>query len=426
MPIDSHLSYLEKHAFCPPQIAEPPHPGLRLVVVVPIASGATMNVLTSLLFSKLPEGALEVIVVAHGSEAESLLWKSEYDQVCGWVELLIATKEKTCAEHGYAPRPLHLIKMPDLPAKHAGSGLARKIGMDEAVHRLRQVGNEDGLIATLDGHGMGCAELLDGLEAFMQRNKHIDSVAIPVQYSVDSEDDPVWAEAIKWAHLESDIRVIGLRKAGHPYAFPLDEVGMAVRLRSYEAQAGMNRRTSGDIFAFLQKFIEIGRHGTCWELEYPEIGRVSDRVNATYNLLEKRSVWGKSKPVTYAVRSYRELATGIIHIGRFFGAYEEEFVLHWIQLPEVFRQFLDLNDGKKALKECLKYSRSQEAFMGRFFRWMDSLRTLRFLEYCAEHHWPKVSVDAAAQEMREWITGDSSKLDLDRFYAWARAEVRKT
>lgn len=425
MPIDSHLSYLEKHAYCPPQIVEPPHPDLRLVVVVPITSGQTISILLSLLLSHLPEGALEVIAVAYGSEAWWEGPKSGLAEVCGWVELLIAEREERCAEFGYAPRPLHLIKMPDLPEKHAGTGLARKIGMDEAVHRLRQVGNVEGLIVSLDADGFGIAESMDDLEHFMRQNRHLDSVAIPFEFESAAEGNPELVEAVKWTRLESETRVIGLRSAGHPYAFPLENVGMAVRLRAYEAQSGMNRRKTGDIFGFLQKFIEIGRHGTYWGTQIPGDPYVSSSVHANSEILAKRSFWGTKKPKTYAVNSYKELATGISQIGHFFETNEVEFLLQWNRLPEIFQKFLHQNDGKNALQECLKYSRSREAFMGRFFRWMDSLRTLRFLEYCAEHHWPRVPVDVAAREMREWVTGASADLDLDGLYEWAKAEVRR-
>jgi len=38
----------------------------------------------------------------------------------------------------------------NLPKKHAGAGLARKIGMDLALHRFNQLNRPDGMILSLD------------------------------------------------------------------------------------------------------------------------------------------------------------------------------------------------------------------------------------------------------------------------------------
>ena len=43
-----------------------------------------------------------------------------------------------------------LIITDELPTKHAGVGLARKIGMDEAVRRLEEAGKTKGLILNVD------------------------------------------------------------------------------------------------------------------------------------------------------------------------------------------------------------------------------------------------------------------------------------
>lgn len=430
MPIDSHLSYLEKHAFCPPQIPEPPHPGLRLVVVLPISLGVRFSqTLASLYYSNLPEGAFEIIAVVFGNETDTDQDKAafaEYIQaIKDWMHEFQSRVTTPISKEQAARilRPLHIIEMPNLPRKHAGIGLARKIGMDEAVHRLRLVGCDDGIIVSFDLPNRLMDDGLERVMSFFWHHAYLESIAIPVEYTPLGNDHSAQDEAAKKAILEADLRTIGMKRAGHPYAFPMEEVGFAVRLAGYEAQDGMNRRKFGDIFAFLQKFIEVGRHGTCWETAIIPIGFASNDPKARIGNRIMEILANPGESMVFSVRLYQELADGLEWIPRFWRADESQVV--WDKLPQVFAAYLNDQGGASAIREMLKYSRSREAFMGRFFRWMDSLRTLRFLEYCAEHHWPMVSVDAAAQEMREWITGDSSKLDLDGLYHWSRAEVRK-
>ena len=43
----------------------------------------------------------------------------------------------------------HILYVDDLPTKHAGVGLARQVGMDEALYRFSAMGY-DGLIMNLD------------------------------------------------------------------------------------------------------------------------------------------------------------------------------------------------------------------------------------------------------------------------------------
>ena len=52
--------------------------------------------------------------------------------------------------HTFWQNRLHVLYEPDMPLKHAGVGLARKWGMDEAVARFAHIQRPEGLIITLD------------------------------------------------------------------------------------------------------------------------------------------------------------------------------------------------------------------------------------------------------------------------------------
>ena len=61
--------YFERFGFCPEQIAEPPHPNLGMVIVIPCYNEPNLlGSLESLWKCERPEMAVEVIVVINSAE----------------------------------------------------------------------------------------------------------------------------------------------------------------------------------------------------------------------------------------------------------------------------------------------------------------------------------------------------------------------
>src|SRR5690554_408488 len=125
--------YLEKHTFRPKLIAAFPEKNTTLIVVIPVYDEeSALLPLKHLQVCEATSSVVEVILVFNASEVEQ-------DAV---VKKNIACKEE--AENWFAalksPRfRLHCIEENSLPKKHAGVGLARKIGMDEAVRRFHEI-----------------------------------------------------------------------------------------------------------------------------------------------------------------------------------------------------------------------------------------------------------------------------------------------
>ena len=134
-------SYLQKYGFLSPKIAVTPNQKLGIVVVIPCFNEPnTTATLDSLLQCKIPKLEFKVIVVVNQSEI---------------IDSEIAERNlKTIAELkfwqiSHPDFPLEIMEELSLPKKHAGVGLARKIGMDEAVHLFYQ-SQTDGIIVALD------------------------------------------------------------------------------------------------------------------------------------------------------------------------------------------------------------------------------------------------------------------------------------
>jgi cellulose synthase/poly-beta-1,6-N-acetylglucosamine synthase-like glycosyltransferase len=146
LPIAYFDSYLAKHSFRP-KIEKIPQKDLSISVVIPCFNEP--DVITSLqtlcncerpksaaeviLIMNYPEGSDESIRKFHADSIESVYqWQSEQKS---WL---------SC----------HIIDAPSLPIKFAGVGLARKIGMDEAIYRFSLNQNEAGIICGFDADAL--------------------------------------------------------------------------------------------------------------------------------------------------------------------------------------------------------------------------------------------------------------------------------
>src|ERR1044071_2107715 len=101
-----------------------------MVVVIPCFNEPDLiAALSSLWACERPSCAVEVIVVVNSSElapADVLARNAE----------TLRTGSQWAAEHHHPLLAFHCLNFPALPGKKAGVGLARKIGMDEALARL--------------------------------------------------------------------------------------------------------------------------------------------------------------------------------------------------------------------------------------------------------------------------------------------------
>lgn len=136
--------YLKKYAFCQARLDDAVDPSTELIVVIPCHNEPNLiNTLSSLDRCTVPDGIkVEVIVSINASEKdEEYIIQRNHQTV---IELGEWIKASTNPSIKY-----YYIENNNLPQKHAGVGLGRKIGMDEAVSRFHQI-SKDGIIVMFD------------------------------------------------------------------------------------------------------------------------------------------------------------------------------------------------------------------------------------------------------------------------------------
>lgn len=384
--------YLQRHQLYPPQILNAPGRDLGLIVVIPCYDEPKLTeTLDTLLLCKRPHCHAEIIVVinASGKDPARVHAQNErsFNEAKAWV-----------SRHQNPKLSFYVLLIPDMPEKVAGVGLARKIGMDEAVVRFHMTGNRDGIIASLDADCVCDTNYLTALETHFMEHPETPACSIYFEHLPDQSVDGRSQEGINAYELFLRYYIHGLRYSRFPHAFHTIGSCFAVRSSAYEAQGGMNRRQAGEDFYFLHKIIPLGGFTELRRTTVFPSGRVSRRV--PYGTGRVMETWLNSDQDSYLVYSakvFHDMKALFTSVEQFFDVVAAERMIK--QLSEPLIHFLGSQNFLDGLAEIRQHTSSLDAFEKRFFRWFNAFRTLKFVHFATERYYPKVAVEKAAASL---------------------------
>ena len=399
--LDALEYYFRRFGFCERLIAGSPAEDLRLAVVVPCFDEPELLLtLESLWNCERPASAAEVIVVINSAADadEPIRERNEetYVAAAAWAD---AHRDKRLV--------FHMLHVPDLPPKQAGVGLARKIGMDEALRRVAA----EGVIVGLDADCQCDANYLCAIEEHFARNANTPGASI---YFEHPQSGPLPAEIYCAAALyELHLRyyVQALRHAGFPYAFHTIGSSMAVRARTYMEQGGMNKRKAGEDFYFLQKIIALGGFSEINRTRVIPSPRGSDRVPFGTGRAVREQLSGQPKQ-TYPLEAFLDL---------------KAFWSNWSADRHVrvnsacMREFLKAQNIDQVLGEIRANTADADAFRRRFVRWFDGFMAMKFVHFARDKYYGARPVQDEAGRLLEllgWAGGSDVLEDfrhLDRY-----------
>lgn len=387
--------YLSKFGFQTPEISEKPSPDLGLIVVIPCFNEPdTISSIESLAGSIPPEKEVEVIVVInHGENHDHTIVsqnKKSFHNLESW------KNENTPFFK------LHIIKAFDLPKKHAGVGLARKIGMDEAVARFDLISN-DGLIICFDADSICKSNYFIAIESHFNQHKKTPGAAIRYEHPIEGTEykTSIYEGIINY---ELFLRYYnqGLLYANLPFAFHTVGSSMVVKSSAYQKQGGMNKRKAGEDFYFLHKIIALGNFSEINNTKVIPSPRISDRVPfGTGKAISDWIVGEADKYLTYDVRIWDLIRSfqKIIPLLQHQDLNQTAFSKPIINQP--FIDFLNLNNFQDDLKEIRANSTHKDAFIKRFFTWFSAFRVLKLVHYLRDEQFPNKAIFGQAKIMAE-------------------------
>jgi hypothetical protein len=394
--VETLRAYLLKQRLPSRLTDRPVHRDLGIVVVIPCYDEPDLlQTLASLRDCRRARAAVEVLLVWNASERD---------------DCELRRRNLSMMEHVHAWRAGHedprfriqTLNFPRLPAQHAGVGLARKIGMDEAVARFVSAGNSRGVIASLDADCTCDDNYLTSLETHFEHHPNARACTIYFEHALDGPLDNELYQAITYYELYLRYYRHGLQYANFPFAHYTVGSCMAVRCDFYARHGGMNRRKAGEDFYFLNKLIAAGGISENTATRVMPAVRASTRTPfGTGRALDD---WRRDTRVgwkTYDARVFRDLAELVSGLDVFDETAPDEW-LKRAPLSESMRAFLRAQCISEKLVEIRANCASRKSFRKRFFQWFDGFRALKYIQYATRHAYPRQSLEPACRMLLGW------------------------
>jgi hypothetical protein len=359
---------------------------LGLVVVIPCFDEPDIRKpLRSLAACHPPLCQVEVLVVINAPAGASAEVREKNDA---------AVRNVIDWALGEAPNWLqvHAIRHDELPVRTAGVGLARKIGMDEAVARLARSRVMPGVVASLDADCTVADTYLRDIFFAFDNDPTCRALSIAFEHDISgAAHDPLRYAMVEYElHLRCYVQ--GQITARFPYAFHTIGSAMAFRAESYAAEGGMNQRQGGEDFYFIQKLVAVGGYRNLQTTTvYPAV-RQSDRVPFGTGPALRRAVSTGEPIATYSPRIFKDLAD-------FCRTATEQPGEMPVAVSIALDKYLKEQNFIAALTEIRRNVSSTDAFRKRLFCWFNAFRFLKFAQFASRNYYPRVPVLEAARDM---------------------------
>ena len=392
--------YFEKQKNFKIKIQEKPQSDLKYIVVIPCYNEFNLiETLDSVRKAKQIKSSVEVIIVINSSEnsGQKILGQNikTYNEAKNWIE-----------QHEDSSLRFFLLLEESLPKKFAGAGLARKIGMDQAVARFNQINNSEGFILSLDADTLVKQNYFQEIDKHLKIKQKSNALTIYFEHPIDGNDyDSELYEAITTYELYLRYYKLALHYTGFPYSFYTIGSCFGVKAEAYVKQGGMNRKQAGEDFYFLHKIFPLGNsfeiNTTC---VYPS-SRTSDRVPFGTGPMIQAILDSKSDVfLTYKLDSFKDIKLFFERINELFNIKKIELEKFIKTLPRSVNAFLLQNDFNLAIDEMNKNSSNLMSFTKRFFNWFDAFRVLKYLNFSHEEFYKKEELISEANELYKIIT----------------------
>ena len=369
---NTNKKYLKKRGLTTPWKIYPiPNRKFNQAVVIPSyrESAYLPHTLSSLENNKL--GLLQdtlVIVVINNSEDADELVRSDNEKTC---QFLLKAKYPFTLGIVDASKPGM-----ELSIKHAGVGLARKIGMDLALPFLV---NNRSLIFSTDADTTVESHYIETVVSYFNKNK-VNAAVVGFQHLISEQ---IALEcAIKEYEKFLFLTAKKIKNAGSPYGYVAMGSTIICTAEAYMAVGGMPRKKATEDFYFLQELAKFcGVHSISDILVHPSPRPESRVYLGTGFRMEQMKQGFDIRRLYYSEHAFMLLAEWI-KLGTSAWGISLVQLLEKIssQNKELMNFFL--KEGIENIWENLQSSSpSENHFIQQFHRWFDGLKTIRFLKY---------------------------------------------
>lgn len=363
-----------------------------MVVVIPCFDEPdVITTLNSLLDCDATKQPVGVLVVVNASELtdESIVERNRetYNEIVAFAE-----------ENNELQLSFHALLCEDMPRKHAGVGLARKIGMEWAVRGFLQSGNRDGVIVSLDADctvSLNYLQLIEHQFSTYSPNccvlnfKHrVKDGNLALQNAIDQYEAYMW-------YFRNALKLIDF-----PYYYHTIGSAFAVAADAYVRVGGIGRQQGGEDFYFLQKVFFLGKTTELMKaFVYPE-ARFSDRIPfGTGPALEKILATDDGLMRVYSIEAFKALKDFFLLRIKFYKQSEETIAALIEHLHCSIQHFLKENNLLKAITESNKNAAAANTFEKRFFHHFDAFFIIKFLNFAHNNYFELTPINLVKDKL---------------------------
>lgn len=384
------MSYFDRNLYLPRQIEAEVPKSLSMVVVIPCHNEPDLISSLESIANCSPSGApfggppsdrspnrgtaiTEVITVINSGEQHS-------DEIVQHNRKTLEEARAWAVEHSNEKLNFHFILVEGMRKKHAGVGLARKIGMDEAALRLSETEKGEGVIVCFDADSKCDDNYLVEIEKAFAENPKAPGASIYYEHPLESDGIILYELYLRYY-------VQALRWTGYPFAYHTIGSSMAVRSEVYKAVGGMNRKKAGEDFYFLHKLIPRGNFLEINGTRVIPSPRTSDRVPfGTGKAMADYEADPKPDYPVYNFQSFRDLGEFLSKVeGSLYETHLSDLADFLKGCPESVRQYLEISGFEGKMKEIHEHSTTAESFQKRFFAWFDGLTVLQYFHFARDN-----------------------------------------
>lgn len=402
--------YLNKNRLFGDFVHHPPREDLKFIVVIPCYyEDRITQTLDSLRKAKRPRHSAEIIVVINSSQQSS-------DYILQRNRQSIKEIETWRAKWHEDRFSVHTIHVPDLPREDFGAGLARKIGMDEAISRFNRINRKDGCIISLDADTTVEENYFEQIERAVENEPELNAGILYYEHSTggDQFSGNIY-DAV--ARYELFLRYYNqsLRWTGFPYAFHTIGSAFFVNALAYVKQGGMIRRKAGEDFYFLNKIFQLGNIREINSTTVYPSPRLSNRVLFGTGPEVAKITRDPGKPyMTYNFEAFRVLKEFFSNVDQLFHCTKDEIENQLKPMDPDLRHFLHTIGFEEEVRRINDNCKRPEVFRKHFFQWFGGLKVIRYMHEVHERNMLKVPIEQASIELFRILGRNESAVQVEQ------------
>jgi hypothetical protein len=385
--------YLSTHKFTEKLIPTSPKKGLFNIIVIPILNEPEIEkYLQSLLDATPPKYNVEIFLILNSSETQNI---SDIEQNRNSYTQLLRFAKKNNSEK----LTFYVFYFENLPKKLAGAGLARKIGMDEAIERFFHT-KTDGVITSLDADTYVSKNYFTEIENLFLNN-NINGATIYFEHLINIvENSSIIKKSITNYELYLRYYYQALKYTEFPYSYHTLGSAFAVRASAYTKHGGMKANQAGEDFYFLQKIIPMtGFVELNTTIVYPSARPSSRVIFGTGPAVKEISETENQDYFTYNLQSFLDLKLFFSQKNMFFKISEPKYFELISKMPTSINSFLTNINFFTDLTKINTNTTNLKTFTKAFYTKFDAFKIIKFLNQSHIEFYKKEEINNSAKKL---------------------------